>query len=61
MNILIASANLDLFTELLGKSPKITQQTANTCTFRVTQKTFVKLRDKIRERGINPFAAMYWY
>lgn len=60
MTILIAKANKDIFTEFDSKI-NFTESTKNTCTFRMTEKKFIKLRNYIREKGFNPFSLMYWY
>jgi hypothetical protein len=58
MIVLIAKKNIPLFQELGIK--KFTDSTVNTCTFRCTEKTFVRVRNEVRAKGFNPFSIMYW-
>lgn len=59
MQVLIAKQNEDFFRELL---PKVvfTPSTEHTSTFNITPKAFLKLRDKLRAKKLNPYALMSW-
>lgn len=60
MNILIASANRSMVECLHGKTIIFEPHTANTVTFKMTPKTFEKLRKKANDAGINEFALFVW-
>ena len=59
MNVLITNNNIDFFK---GINPKLRIQpaTANTSIIKCTEKTFIKLMDEVRLKGLNPYAVMAW-
>ena len=59
MNILITRQNIDFFREINPKL-KIVDNTVNTAIIKCTEKTFIKLRNEVRGKGLNPFAVMAW-
>lgn len=59
MEVLIAKINEEVFKEILPKV-KFIESTKNTSFFVCTQKTFLKIREEIRNRGYNPYAIMAW-
>jgi len=59
MTILITTQNQDFF-KAIHKTLKFTPSTVNTCTFNVTVKTFEKIRNELRAKGINPYSVMNW-
>lgn len=59
MNVLIANANKDIFTEIDPKL-KFIESTVNTSIFKVSPTRFEKIRSAVREKGYNPFALMAW-
>ncbi len=59
MKILITNNNIDFFLQLNPKL-KISPSTQNTSVINCTEKTFVALREKVREKNINPYAVMAW-
>ena len=59
MNILITNNNIDFFKSIHPKA-KIEPQTANTSVLKCSEKTFVKIRNEVRAKGINPFSVMAW-
>lgn len=56
---MITKVNEDFIKEL---HPKVsfTESSTNTSTFECTVTTFEKIRNKIREKGLNPYAVLYW-
>jgi len=59
MTVLIIKDNEPFFKEIHPRI-KFTESTKNTSTFNCGVKTFERIRTIIRERGLNPFAIMYW-
>lgn len=59
MKILIANNQIDFFKGIYPKA-KITPSTTNTSIIHCTEKTFIKIRNGVREKGINPYSVMYW-
>ena len=60
MNILITNTNIDFFKEIHPKA-KIEPSTVNTSVIKCSEKTFIKIRNEVRAKGINPYSIMYWY
>lgn len=59
MQILILSANKPLFLEF-KKTFRFIDNTVNTCYLYITEPTFIKLRNWLRDKGYNPFSVMSW-
>lgn len=59
MLVLIAKQNQPLIAELVPKA-KFTESTKHTSTFKVTEKTFLKLYNELKLKGYNPYAVMNW-
>jgi len=59
MNILITRQNVDFFLNI-NPNLKIVDNTVNTALIKCSEKTFIKLRDEVRSKGLNPFAVMAW-
>jgi hypothetical protein len=59
MTVMIAKANQDIFKEIHPRI-KFKERSTNTCVFNVTGEKFNEIRNKLREKGYNPFAIMYW-
>ena len=59
MVVLITKQNIPFFEEF-DKKLKFEESTKNTCTFKISDKKFMELRNHIREKGLNPYALMMW-
>ncbi len=59
MKVLIAEANKEIIKGVLPKV-KFEESTKNTCTFKVTEKSFTQLYNEVKFLGYNPFALMSW-
>ena len=59
MTILIAKANKKMISKILPQV-KFNSLTANTCTFKCTERTFESLYSELKLNGYNPFAIMSW-
>jgi hypothetical protein len=59
MTVLIANVNKDIILELYPKA-KFEPSSTNTSTFKIGDKSFIKLRQGVRDKGINPYALMSW-
>jgi hypothetical protein len=59
MNVLIVKANEPIISELYPKA-KFVESSTNTSTFKIGEKAFIKLRNLVREKGINPYSLMSW-
>lgn len=59
MTVLILNVHQGFFKEI-HKTLKFYPSTENTSTFNVTVKTFEKIRNEVRAKGINPYSVMYW-
>jgi len=59
MKILIANANQELIKEWAPKV-KFEPSTKNTSIFKISPKSFQRMKSKAQERGFNPYALFYW-
>jgi hypothetical protein len=59
MTVIIAKANQDLFKSFHSRI-KFHEQSEHTVCFNTTEKKFIEIRNKVRERGLNPYAVMSW-
>lgn len=59
MIVLIANINREAILKYF-KRAKFTPSTANTSTFRTSQKTFARVFVQLQKEGINPYAFMSW-
>jgi len=59
MKVLITNNNIDFFKSINSKL-KIEPSTKNTSVIKCGEKTFINLRDAIKEKGLNPYAVMVW-
>ena len=59
MTVLIANVNKDIILELYPKA-KFEPSSTNTSTFKIGDKSFIKLIQGVRDKGINPYALMSW-
>ena len=59
MTVLIAKQNQSVITKFDDKI-KFTQNTENTCTFKISEMRFNDLFLYIQHSGYNPFALMSW-
>jgi len=59
MDILIIKANEKIFSNINPKL-KFVESTKNTSIFKITEKKFIELRNKLRELGFNPYSIMSW-
>ena len=61
MTILITKQNQEFIQSLIPATKlKFVEETKNTTIFNLSEKKFLKLRNEIREKGLNPYALMYW-
>jgi|688.fasta_scaffold2406164_1 hypothetical protein len=60
MTVLIVNTNIDFF-KSIHKNLKFEAATLNTSTFKCGPKTFDKIRNEVRAKGLNPYALMNWY
>ena len=59
MTVLIANANAEIFKNI-HPTIKFQPSTVNTSTFKCTEKTFIKIRNEVRNLGYNPYSLMHW-
>lgn len=59
ITVVITNTNREFFKKIDSKI-KFIDNTINTCSFRVNEQRFIKIRNGVREAGCNPFAVMYW-
>ena len=60
MKVLITNNNIDLVQKLAPVKLTFEMSTLNTSTFKITEKSFIKLRDNVRTQGINPYSLLSW-
>lgn len=59
MKILIAKQNQDIFKEHVARI-KFIEASKNTCYFTLSTSKFKTLYNKVKEKGYNPYALMFW-
>ena len=60
IQVLIATANLPIIEENTFAKLKVRQETQNTSHFWISEQAFQNLYKRLKDKGYNPFALMYW-